>query len=95
MEEIKEVSASSLTSRSRPFCPSCSMDKEAGEAAANNTTLVSVAREKTTGKTREENPGTARERFNDQEATHQGTATPQKPALAPAIKWHHQRENPK
>ena len=45
---------------SRPFYPSYSMAKEAGEAAAANTTLASVAREKTSGKTREENPGTAR-----------------------------------
>ena len=60
-EEIQEVSASSLTPWSRPFCPSCSMDKEAVQDADNNNTLVRVARKKTSNKTREENPGTARE----------------------------------
>ena len=57
-EEIQEVSSSSFKPWSKPFCPLCSIAKE---AATTNTTLASVAREKTSGKTREENPGTARE----------------------------------
>ena len=44
----------------RPFYPSCSMAKEAGKATTARTTLSTMAREETSGKTREENPGTAR-----------------------------------
>ena len=46
---------------SRPFYPSYSMAKEAGEAAASKTTPSSVAREETSGKARENTPGTDRE----------------------------------
>ena len=59
-EEIQEVPSSFLKPWFRPFYRSCSMAKEAGKATTARTTLSTMAREETSGKTREENPGTAR-----------------------------------